>query len=203
MMSFMNTWGSARDLNDLDEAIRLARKACSVDDSFGWSHVALGMALLADGNHAASAEAIQSGIAREPNDAEAYAMLSLTQSLAGSYEEAFIAIENSIRLNPQFTYGPNLNIRGIGHLLAGKYEASVESFQENENRQGPVGPPALSFQAAALYELGRLEEMNIRVERLNHLFPGFTLAGWRFPDLIADLNVRNRMLSQMRKAGVP
>ena len=203
MTSFINIWGNDRDVNAIEEAIRLAEKACSVDDSFGWSHVAQGMAFLADRNHAGSIEAIQRGIAREPNDAEAHVMLGMVLSLAGSYEQGFVAIDHSIRLNPQFIYGPYLNIRGIGHFLAGQYENAVESFQENENRQGPVGPPALSFQAAALYELGRLEEMNIRFERLKNDFPGFTLAKWAYSDLIEEVNVRDRVLTQMRKAGVP
>jgi adenylate cyclase len=203
MTSFLNTWGSTRDSTALNEAVQLAEKACSLDDSFGWSHVAMGMALLASRNHAGSIEALQRGIACEPNDAEARAMLSLALSLAGEPGQALEAIDQSIRLNPRFVYGPYLNIRGIGHLLAKNPESAVESFQENENRQGPVGPPALAFQVAALCELGREDEMNLRVERIKRDFPGFTLAGWVFPELITDVDVRDRMLSRMRKAGVP
>jgi len=203
MTSFINIWINAHDANAVAEAIQLAEKACSVDDSSGWSHVALGVALLSKGNHADSIEAIKRGIACEPNDAQAWGMLSLSQSLAGEYEEALVAIDQSTRLNPSFIYGPYLNIRGIGHYLAGKLESAVESFQENENLKGPVGPPALSFQAAALYELGRLDEMNLRVEQVKRDFPGFSLAGWAFPGLVRDADTRDLMLARMRKAGIP
>jgi adenylate cyclase len=203
MLSFINTWGSDRDSAAIREAIELAEKACSVDDSFGWSHVALGVALLANREHDASIEAILRGIEREPNDAEAHAMLSLTLCLAGRYDEAGRSIDQSIRLNPQFVYGPYLNIRGIGQLLYGNCQAAVASFQENENRQGPVGPPALGLHAAALQELGRQEELELRIERLKQRFPAFRLQGWIFPDLIVGADVRERVLEQMQKAGVP
>ena len=203
MISFINIWGNARDAGAVAEAVRLAQKACSLDSSFGWSYVALGMSLFADRDHAGAIEAIRQGIACEPNDAEARAMLSMVLSASGEYEQAQAAVDQAIRLNPHFVYGPYYNLRGIGHFYAGNYEAAVDSFQTNEKRQGPVGPPALAFQAASLCELGRLEEMKLRIERLRSQFPGFAMANWILPDLIKDPAVRERALAQMHKAGVP
>ena len=203
MMSFVNTWGNNFDADAIDKAIQLAEKACNVDDSFGWGHIALGMAFMTDRKHPESIEAMQRGIAREPNDADSHAMFSLALSAMGDYDAAIAAIDRSLLLNPQFFYGPYLNIRGIAHLLKGDYATAVDSFQENEKRQGPVGPPALGCQAAALLELDRRDEMLQRVEQFRSRFPGFNLTGWVFPRLFRDVEVQERLTSQMRKAGVP
>ncbi|MDC1287433.1 adenylate/guanylate cyclase domain-containing protein [Gammaproteobacteria bacterium] len=203
MMSFAQIWGHSRDPGTIAEAVQMAQTACSVDDSFGWAQVTLGLALLPDNKNAKAIGAIRRAIECEPNDAQAHVYLGFALSLVGEYAESLRAIDHGIRLNPMFSYGPNLNIRGISCILAENYESAVACFGENENQHGPVGPPALSFHAAALYELGRIDEMQQRVDRVLTEFPGFALARWNFFGLIEDPEIRDRLHKQILKAGIP
>jgi len=203
MMSFTQIWGHALDPGIITEAKQLAETACAVDDSFGWAQVTLGMALIPDIQHTKAIEAIRRGLEREPNDAEALVFLGLTLALVGDYEEALRRIDHGIRLNPRFAYGPNLNIRGITCQLAGDYDSAVVCFRENENQHGPVGPPALSFHAAALSELGRIDEMQQRVDRVLTEFPRFSLKDWNFFRIIKNPEIRDRLRRQMQEAGIP
>ena len=181
----------------------LARKAVAVDDSFGLSHTALGLALLVQGRHDAAIAAVDDAVARQPNDADAHNFRGIILALAGCAQEGIAPTERAHRLNPQFVNGPYLNVRGIVMAMAGDYEGAVRSFAENRARNGPVGPPVLTWGAAALWTLGRHDEARRTAAELDAGFPGFRLDNWTFLNLIRDPEERDRALALMREAGVP
>jgi adenylate cyclase len=186
----------------LNCAVELARKAISVDKTFGWSYTVLGMALLNQHQHSEAIGAIRMAIESQPNDAEAYAYIGFVQSLTGQYDAAIDSLERAIRLNPRFFFGPYLNLLGQTYLLAGDFELAVKTFSKNIQQLGPVGPPALAWYAAALTRLDSHKEAQQVVTDLHEKFPGFTLNGWNYLSLITSDKVRDRMVTDMLSAGV-
>jgi adenylate cyclase len=181
----------------------LARKAVELDDSFGWSHMAHGLALLLQGRHEETMAAAEEAVARQPNDADAHTYRGMILALAGSPELGVEPVERALRLNPQFVNGPYLNLRGFIQIMAQDYDGAAGSFEENRARNGPVGPPALAWAAAAYWALGRREDTVRMVEEMTAQFPAFRLETWNFLKLIRSPEDRRRLHELMRTAGLP
>ena len=184
-------------------AAALARKAVEVDDSFGWSYVALCLASLLQGRHEEAIAAVDEAVARQPNDADAHAYRGLILALAGRPELGVEPVERALRLNPQFVNGPYLNLRGIVMAMAQDYDGAVRSFEENIARHGPVGPPVLAWAAAAYWALGRRDDAERTAAQLATRFPAFRLTNWNFFNLFQSPEDRRRLHELMHAAGLP
>ncbi len=187
----------------IERAADLAHKAIAVDETFGWSYTALAMALLHRKRYEEATAAAREAVERQPNDADAHCYLGLILGLGGQYAEGVTSLNQALRINPQFVYGPYLNLRALAQFLAGDYGAAIESFRENVNRGGPVGPPALCWTAAACTALDRRDEAGELTDRLRAEFPQFGTANWNLPPLIRDAVVRDQFLDFLLAAGVP
>ncbi len=77
---------------------------------------------------------------------------------AGDGDKACEAAERALRIDPQFTNGPYLNLLGIAKFIAGRYAEAIEAFKRNVARGGPMGAPMLHFWVAAYVAEGRIEE---------------------------------------------
>ena len=192
------------DVSDIaTRAVALARKAVELDDSFGWSYVALCLALLLQGRHEEAIASVDEAVARQPNDADAHAYRGLILATSGRPELGVEPVEHAMRLNPQFVNGPYLNLRGIIMVMAQDYDGAARSFEENSARHGPVGPPALAWAATAYWALGKRDDAERAVEQLKTRFPGFRLESWNFLKLIRSPEDRRRIRDLMRAAGLP
>jgi adenylate cyclase len=203
MLGFSAVWGHSDPGETITRAAALARKAVELDDSFGWSHVALGQALMLQGRHEDAIAAVDEAVARQPNDADAHAYRGLLLAMSGRPELGVEPVELATRLNPQFINGPYLNMRGIIKALAQDYDGAVQSFEENVSRHGPVGPPALSWMATAYWALGRRDETGRVLAQLAASFPAFRLENWNFFKLIRSPEDRQQIHDLMRAAGLP
>lgn len=206
-VSWMLTFGAMLGHSDAGEtaarAEALARKAVERDDSFGWSYVALCLALLLQGRHEEAIAAVDEAVARQPNDADAHAYRGLILTFAGHPELGVEPVERALRLNPQFVNGPYLNLRGYIMTMAQDYDGAVWSFEQNIARHGPVGPPALAWAAAAYWGLGKPDDAARAAEQLATRFPAFRLENWNFLKLIRLPEDRRRIYDLMRAAGLP
>ena len=91
------------------QAVKMAQKAVSVDETFGWSYTSLGMALLHRKQYDDAIAAALEAITRQPSDADAHAFLGLIQGLGGQYAAGVGSIDQAIRFNQQYFNGPYLN----------------------------------------------------------------------------------------------
>jgi TolB-like protein/Tfp pilus assembly protein PilF len=203
MLGFGAAWGHFDAGETADRAEELARRAIGVDDSFGWSYTALGLALSLQGRYEEAVAAADEAIARQPNDADGHAFRGLILAFSGHPELGIEPIERAIRLNPQFINGPYLNMRANISLIAQDYDGAVQSFEENIARHGPVGPPALAWAAAAYWALGRPEDAARAAAQLAARFPAFRLENWNFFKLLRRPEDCRRIHDLMRAAGVP
>jgi TolB-like protein len=203
MMSAHAMWTHDDPTEIVEQAFAMAQKAISVDETFGWSYTALGLALMHRHQYADAIDAAHKAITHQPNDADAHVYLGLILGLDGQYAAAIDATNQAIRLNPLFFNGPYLNVRGQTQLLAQDYDAAIETFRENIERKGPVGPPALCWGAAAYAALGAERDAAELTARVVENFPGFTMTNWNYLSLIRDVDVRDKVIGLMRDAGVP
>jgi TolB-like protein len=203
MLGFSAIWGHTDPTQAIARADELARKAVSLDDNFGWSHVALGQALMLQGQHEDALAAMDEAVARQPNDADAHAYRGFMLAMDGRPELGIEPLDLAIRLNPQFVNGPYLNMRGIIKGLAEDYEGAAQCLEENAARHGPVGPPALAWLATSYQALGRQDETGRVLARLAAQFPQFRLGDWNFFRLIKPPQQCQRVRALMIEAGLP
>jgi adenylate cyclase len=203
MLAFSAMWGHFDAQETIARATALARKAVEVDDTFGWSYAALGLALLLQGQHEEAIAAADEAVARQPNDADAHAYRGIILAFAGHPELGLEPVERAIRLNPQFINSPYLNLRSGIMFLAQDYDGAVRAYEENVERHGPVGPPVLSWAAAAYWALGRRDDAERTAAQLAAQFPAFRLENWNFFKLIRSSEDRRRIHNLMRAAGLP
>ena len=203
MIGFAATWGNSDTGEAASRALSLARKAVDVDDTFGWSYVALALALQLQGKHEEAIAAADKAVALQPNDADAHAYRGIILAIAGRPELGLEPVEQAIRLNPQFVNSPNLNLRCGIMLLAWDYDGAVRSFEENVARHGPAGPPVRSWAAAAYWALDRRDDAERVATQLTTRFPAFRLENWNFFKLLQSPEDRRRIYDLMRAAGLP
>lgn len=203
ILSFGAMFGHA-DISPIAErAVALSEKAISLDESFGMGHVAAALALQLKGKHDEAIAAADAAVERQPNDADAHALRGLVLAFAGQAGRGLAPIEHAIRLNPQFVNSPFRNLRSCIMLLAQDYEGSARSFEENVQREGPVGPPVLCWAAASYTAVGRKDDATRARTELAARFPAFRLTGWNFPKLIKSPEHRARYIDLMNAAEVP
>ena len=203
MLGFGAMFGHSEVTETAAKAENLARKAIALDDSFGWSYVALSLALLLQMRHDEAIGAIDEAVARQPNDADAHAYRGLMLALSGRPDDGIEPVELALRLNPQFVNGPYLNLLGVIKALGQDYEGALHAFGENIARHGPVGPPVLAWAAAASWALDRKEDAEKLLAQLTAQFPAFRLTNWNFFKMVRAAEDRQRMHDLMRAAAVP
>lgn len=203
MLGFKSMWGHGDPFPLAREAESMARKAIDIDSNFGWSFTALSVALVVLGAHDEAIEAAQGALERLPNDSDAHAYLGYILALAGRADEGTEAVEAGIRLSPEFHMGPYLNLLALCKLLAGDPAGTISAFETNVRRQGPVGPPALAWCAAAHLRVGNPQEAHRLVERLTSAFPLFRLKDWNFPKLLRSQKDSDQLVQDMMEAGIP
>jgi len=203
VLGFEAAWGHSEFDEIADRAVALARKAVEVDDTFGWSYSTLALALQLHGKHQEAIAAADQAITRQPNDADAHAYRGLILALAGYPELGLEPIEWAIRLNPQFTNSPYLNLRCGITFMAQDFDGAVQSYEENITRHGPLGPPVLAWAAAAYWAIGRQGDAESTVAQFATIYPDFRLQTWNFFKVLRSPDERRRIYDLMRAAGLP
>ena len=140
-------------------------------------------------------------LAMSPNLALAHGTLGETLIFSGRPREGLAAVQTSIRLDPR---DPKLVMRlnnlALSLYFSGEYEAAVEAAKR-AIRANPDFPLAYRWLAAALGQLGRLEEAEAALEKAIAVAPisfdAFVRrrVPWHRPDDYAH------MLEGLRKAG--
>ena len=202
--SFTVTFGLSEDpQDDASRALELARQAVSVDDRFALAHSALGLAHNANGQHEEARRHAQRAVELQPGDADVQVFSALTNLYAGHVDTAYEAVCTALRLDPQYVNGPYLNILGIVCFCAGRYQESIDTFRQNIERGGPIGPPALAFRTASYSAAGQEAEARASAQELLGFFPNFTISGFQMPKIFDSREVGQRLADALHSAGLP
>ena len=145
-------------------------------------------------------------LALNPNLASVHALIGLAKLFDGHPEELESHEREALRVSPHDTEaGIWLAYIARAKLDLGAYEEALD-FYRRAKELNPNYATGRFNMAAALVELGRLDEARAEVQAGLALNPGFTIRRYRAgaqSDNPLFLKRRERIIEDMRKAGVP
>ena len=195
-------FGWNQDPQVLEQALALAQKARTLDDSLPTPHLLLGnIYLWKKQDEQAIAEA-EWALTLDPNDSSAYIRLgSILYFFTGRPAEGVELIEKALRLNPYYPADDLLNL-ALAYRFAGRYEEAIAALKKGLARNPDLGRNPHLFLAELYSQLGREEEA--RAEAVEHLRrnPGWSLEVFRQRSPLRDQATLDQMVENMRKAGL-
>jgi len=185
----------------LDEALPVAHRAIALDPLCAAGYISMSSARFFQGDHEGALAAARQALAISPNYATAHHYLGTRLLFGGRPRDALDPIRKAMRLDPHDPLQINrLSQIGIAYYFLREYEAAVGAEKE-ALRCYLDHPLAYRWLAAALGQVGRLEEAKQAMEKLMAVAPKSV-----------DMYVRQRapwmrvedyehMLEGLRKAG--
>jgi adenylate cyclase len=197
--------GNAADFGgrDLPEALSsaeaLARRAVALDDADAEARSLLATALRRRGDYDGGLVEAERALKISPNLACAHGERGATLIFSGRTKEGVAALERSIRLDPRRS-AVRLNHIALALYFDTAYEAAVEAAKR-AIRSYPDYPNFYRWLAAALGQLGRIEEAKVALEKAIAVAPGaFNMYVHGRPPWIRPED-HAHMLEGLRKAG--
>ena len=145
-------------------------------------------------------------LALNPNLATAHAQIGLAKVFDGHPEETESHELEALRVSPHDTEASVwVAYIALAKLHLGAYEQALD-FYRRSNELNPNYATGRFNLAATLVELGRIDEAKSEVKAALALNPGFTIRRYRAgaqSDNPLFLKRRERLIEDMRKAGVP
>ena len=189
---------------DVEKAFAMAKKAVSVDETYGGSYIALADAFMMKRKHDHALSAINTAVSIQPGDAYTHLFLGWYLHWAGRGEEAIEAIKKAQQLDPRYQYARTpayLDFMGAACFTAGLYEESIANWKKAMDRFGPQ-PVRQAFITASYSELGRGEEAISMAKQLLKTNPKFSISSWNLARLYKNPEDTERLLNALRKAGL-
>jgi adenylate cyclase len=179
----------------------LARQAVGLDGADADARTFLGEMLLYRGDHEGALAEAERALAMTPNLASAHGWRGAALTFSGRVDEGLASLQTSIRLDPRDPLlALRLNHLAMGLYLSREYAATIEAARRGI-RSNPDFPSTYRWVAAALGQLGRLEEARLALEKAIVVAPASFDAfvrrrvPWHRPEDCAH------MLDGLRKAG--
>jgi tetratricopeptide (TPR) repeat protein len=192
-----------------DRAARLAAaeealtKALSLAPEYAPAHLLFGILQIHTNRASLGVRQCERALELDRNLAHAHAQIGTGKLFLGQAEETEAHVQKALRLSPhdQFVY-VWCTIAGMAKLLLGKEEEAVDWLRRSieTNRNHPLSHFCL---AAALARLGRLPEARSEVQSGLAMNPTFTIARLRASAPLARMTGGERLVDDLRKAGVP
>jgi len=182
------------------EAIKLVQRAIELDDLNGYNHAVLGFMLVLTRQYDKAVAEAERGVTLDPNVADIYGWLGMVYRYVGRWEDAVVAYEKAIRLNP---IPPNFYLYGLGlsYAWTDRYEEAIKVF-DKAIRDYPNTFYVRLF-AAAVYSLaGRDEEARAEAAEVLRLNPEFSLKKWEKSLKYKDQKDQEQFISSLSKAGL-
>lgn len=189
-------WSEFAD-QDIETAIKLARKALEMDDESALAHSVLARAYTVQQRYDLALAESERALRINPSDADVQATRAAVLLWTGDIDGSIAAGELAMRLNANVGPEHALNL-GIAYLLKKRFADAV-TLLENARIRYP-GYPTLDFPLAGAYaELGRDAEAADALERAKSKDPYLDLAG--FGTRFRDPALKRQLDQTMKKAG--
>jgi TolB-like protein/class 3 adenylate cyclase/Tfp pilus assembly protein PilF len=185
-----------------DEAMHLAETSVQLAPRSSFAYSLLAYVQAMEGQHEPAMEAARKAVALNPYDMGARGVLGVCHFAIGEHSHAIELFSTAAQRgnsDPRYQWGV---LSAFSHYLLGQYDAAVswarECYYENPNHM-----QCIAIRAAALAQLGRLEEAKQAAELLLDRYPWLTVKRllsnirWKRPEDIA--HYREGLL----KAGLP
>lgn len=183
---------------DIDAALRLARKAIELDEECVLAHSVLARVYTALQKYDLGLAESERALQINPSDAEALLARAAALLWTGRIDESIAAVEIAIHLNPNIGPEAALNL-GLAYVLSQRYADAVKLLEASRVRYPAY--PLLDFPLAAAYaELGRTADAQDAGEQGRRKNPHFDLAS--FGSRFQDPALQRRLEASLRKAGL-
>jgi TolB-like protein/DNA-binding winged helix-turn-helix (wHTH) protein/Tfp pilus assembly protein PilF len=187
--------------DSLKQAADYADRAASMDSSLPQVHFVTGQIRLFQRRHAEAVAAAERAIAVNPNYADAFALLAWTLNYAGRPEEAILALNMAMRLNPR-PPASYLEILGEIYFAQGRYKDAAGTFQ-NVLEINPAYLRARLWNATALFHAGSRDLAEWEIIEALAASPNLTLARLEFAFPFKDPRIQESVLSALHDASLP
>ena len=189
-------WSEFAD-QDVENAIRLARRALEIDEECVLAHSVLARAYTVQQRYDLGLAESERALRLNPSDADVLGARAAVLLWTGNIDGSIAAGELAMRLNSNLGPEPALNL-GIAYLLSGRFADAVKLLEAERVRYPAY--PTLDFPLAGAYaELGRDAEAAEALERGKRKDPYADLAG--FGTRFQDPAMKRKLDQTMRKAG--
>jgi len=197
-----NDWvmGWRQDPKTLDQAMELAQRALSVDETLSEAHCLMASVYLWKKRHDQAIAIFEKTIPLNPNYADAYSGLADVLIYTGQYEKAILLVKKAMRLNPR-SPPYYLYILGNAYYLAKRYEEAIATLRESVEKH-PDFLPSRIILALVYSEMNREEEARAEAAQIMKRSPETSLEVLKRNLPFKDPEVLKRVLEALRKAGL-
>jgi TolB-like protein/DNA-binding winged helix-turn-helix (wHTH) protein/Tfp pilus assembly protein PilF len=199
-VAFRRGWTDT-PLETMARALELAKRAVALDDSIPQTHWALGYVYLMRKELEQAESAATRSIAVAPNYADGYGLLALINNNLGRPERAIDQINKGIKLNPYYTWDYPYNL-GRAYYALGRYEEAIAALEKALERNANAAPIKL-FLIASYMRVGREGDAAWQAEELQMVNPSETVSHTDKAIPIADPQLKQSFLDDLRAAGLP
>jgi len=192
---------SSSPAEDLKKAEELANKASDLDSSNHDAQNVMGFIYMVKGQYDQAIVQGKRAVELAPNVTDTYALLALSQSFSGHYNDAIDSSIKAMRLAP--FYPPwFLTTLYRSYFMAGSFEEAIETIRgfldkSPDHQRAPV------WLAAAYAALGQPEKARAEAEQILNKQPAFSLEAFSKAYPFKNRADFDRMLAYAREAGLP
>ncbi len=184
----------------LDNAYQTAQKAIALNDSEPWAYMLLGNLDLTKRHYDQAISEGQRAVSLAPNLTDGYFWLSRILVYSGRPNEAVVAAEKGMRLNPRHPEYCLIQV-GLAYLSMGRFKEARSIFEETFTTLSN-NPAGYMLKAIADVELGRNDDARAEAAEVLRLSPHYSLATWQQSYPLKDPALQDRWRSDLRKAGL-
>jgi adenylate cyclase len=187
------------------KSVELAKKALAMEQNQPNIHSLLGGIYLFQRKYDQGIAAGEKAIELGPNNSEIHSLLAMSVHYAGDFHRAISLIKKAMRLSP---YYPNwyLNQLGEAYYMAEDYEKAIDTYNKMKERglKMNLRPFHANLGLAASYmSIGREKEARYHAEEVLKERPQLTLESLKRFFIYKNRDHLERLLSALRKAGLP
>lgn len=182
-----------------ERALKLARKAMSIDPSSPQVLWALGYIYMNNKQLNEATEVLEKAVLIAPSYADGYGLLALIKNNLGQSDDALRLIKTGMELNPHYSWDYLYN-EGRAYYSLGRYAESIEPLEAAIQRN-PTALPVRLYLAASYVQLGRQDDAEWQVTEVEMRSANATLSQWRKSLPLANSTLRKSFFNDLRKAG--
>jgi adenylate cyclase len=182
------------------QAMELAQKAISMDESFGKPRGLLAFLYTMTGQHEKGIVEAEKAVALDPNSDTALYLLGSALRFGGRPNEAIPVIKKAIRLNP---FAPSVYLSNLGlcYVLTNQFEEAIVECKKATTREPDNLFAQLTLTMAYVFS-GRDEEAHATASEVLRIDPKFSLENYTKALVYKNQADRDRIINALRKAGL-